>query len=247
MNATLKRAMMNSVATDGTGRFIGRAGKGPPLARYIGGVWLPLSDKYMLAAMYGSQHKLVDGRLTYQYSHLVRALREVPASRNRIAVDVGAHVGLWSMHLTKVFSAVVAFEPVRDLAAIYPYNVNMDVAVLHQVGLSDHEGTARIHRSLENTGHNIILPHGELIHTKPLDAYGLPHCDFIKIDVEGHELAVLKGAERTLKRFRPIICMEHNGLETQNGGRRGEAVDYLLSLGAKFECSVGADVVFRWA
>ena len=36
--------------------------------------------------------------------------------------------------------------------------------------------------------------------------------DFIKIDTEGHELEVLKGAEKTIKKFKPILMVEKNNL-----------------------------------
>jgi FkbM family methyltransferase len=41
-----------------------------------------------------------------------------------------------------------------------------------------------------------------------VEAHGLPRVDLVKIDTDGHELAVLKGAVRTLERFRPPVIFE---------------------------------------
>jgi FkbM family methyltransferase len=49
------------------------------------------------------------------------------------------------------------------------------------------------------------------VELKTLDAFNLP-ADFIKIDVQGHELHVLRGAAETIRRYRPILMIERNGL-----------------------------------
>jgi hypothetical protein len=48
------------------------------------------------------------------------------------------------------------------------------------------------------------------VETRPIDDYLFPSVGFIKIDVEGHELAVLRGAERTITEQRPNLLIECN-------------------------------------
>lgn len=49
---------------------------------------------------------------------------------------------------------------------------------------------------------------GEPVARVPLDLWDMPQVDFLKIDVEGMELDVLMGAEQTVRRARPVICVE---------------------------------------
>jgi hypothetical protein len=81
-----------------------------------------------------------------------------------------------------------------------------------------------------------------------LDDLHLGPIDFIKIDVEGFELPVLKGGEETIKKWRPIICIEQNGSETKwRGAKKFEAVEFLLSLGMKLEKQLNyQDYLFVW-
>src|SRR5690606_11886840 len=54
-----------------------------------------------------------------------------------------------------------------------------------------------------------ITRHTEVpVRIAPLDSRGLDEVDFIKIDVEGHELAVLRGASKTIEENRPVILVE---------------------------------------
>jgi hypothetical protein len=41
-----------------------------------------------------------------------------------------------------------------------------------------------------------------------LDEIGLPGCDLLKVDVEGFEYAVLLGARKLIKKFKPVVIME---------------------------------------
>jgi hypothetical protein len=62
----------------------------------------------------------------------------------------------------------------------------------------------------------------------------LPDVSFVKIDVEGYELPVLEGAEKTIRRCRPLILVEQGGNEEKHFGRpRNEASAFLESLGMR--------------
>jgi len=143
-------------------------------------------------------------------------------------VDVGANMGVYSMFASKLVGGsgtVVAVEPsMRDfqrLAFHITLNDLQNVQPLH-VAASDECAQASLQVAWDrNSGHNTFGDFGypdveraraETVQTRPLDAvvaeHELERVDFVKIDVEGHELRVLAGAVETLARFRPKILIE---------------------------------------
>jgi hypothetical protein len=78
--------------------------------KQVDGIWFPENEQHLCKMV--SSSKKVDGKGTYQYQKLAAALEFV--KRRRFALDVGMHVGLWSMHLAKKFKTVVGFEPVQN-------------------------------------------------------------------------------------------------------------------------------------
>jgi FkbM family methyltransferase len=142
------------------------------------------------------------------------------------SVDVGAASGLYSYHLSRLCERVFAYEPnpewVRWLVRAAPGNVSV-----FNVALSNHKGTAVLSippPSLESLKGDLTLRCLEAasiekqfdgvpcdripVVTQRLDEDNLQNIGFIKIDVEGHEMAVLEGAEETLRRCRPVVLME---------------------------------------
>lgn len=122
------------------------------------------------------------------------------------AVDVGANIGNHALWLATVCGLrVEAFEPVfhRELAANVRANQLQKMVTIHPVALGDRDGTARH-----------VGPHGKLdpgsgkIAVRRLDDYDLSDIALLKIDVEGMEAAVLRGAEQTIRRNQPIIFAE---------------------------------------
>jgi len=136
------------------------------------------------------------------------------------AVDVGANYGPYSYFLARRYARVLAFEP--NLPVARPLVAWAHPAVtVHGVALSDTEGHATLHvptlDGREMTGW-ASLDAGRLgaatatraldVPVRTLDSYGLDDVGFMKIDVEGHELAVLRGARATLERCRPHLLLE---------------------------------------
>jgi FkbM family methyltransferase len=120
-----------------------------------------------------------------------------------IFLDVGSHIGLISFQvLQRVQSARIhAFEPHPDRNAQYQRNIELngarDRVKVNAVALSNTAGS--IGFDLER---HAIEERGAAIATMTLDGYiaaeGLDQVDVLKLDVEGHELNVLRGAERAL-------------------------------------------------
>ncbi len=79
----------------------------------------------------------------------------------------------------------------------------------------DHTGDAQFGRSTIDTAnpltHKQVARTEELeVETRTIDEYALPKVGFIKIDVEGHEVSVLEGAEKTIAQHKPNLLIECN-------------------------------------
>ncbi|MDF1825469.1 MAG: FkbM family methyltransferase [Verrucomicrobiales bacterium] len=169
-------------------------------------------------------------------------------------MDIGANFGLFTRFLSERVGAdgkVFSFEPTETMSRVLNHNVtSMDLKNVEtsRYALSDKKGSAQIKVPL----HNNHSPNyyeaslcsveeseaGEIdtIETTTLDAFcddeAIKDLAFIKIDVEGHEIAVLNGARITLERFRPTILLEVNEpLDEEGHGR--EVRDLTGYLGYK--------------
>jgi FkbM family methyltransferase len=131
-------------------------------------------------------------------------------TRRRTAVDAGAHIGLTALALSDRFERVYAFEPVPENFLCLSANVDIGVST-HNVALGSHSGECSMEQPGENSGCWSARP-GSGTRIEPLDSFELENVDFIKIDVEGFEGEVLQGAVDALKRCRPVVLFESNGL-----------------------------------
>jgi FkbM family methyltransferase len=125
-------------------------------------------------------------------------------------IDVGANIGLYSLLLARLVEptgSVLAFEPEPNLFAILRENCvsnNATNLVLFQCALGRMNGLASFHRSAFNSGDNRLgrasAAHDAVeVRVERFDDFqpdSKP--DFVKIDVQGHELAALSGMERAL-------------------------------------------------
>jgi FkbM family methyltransferase len=211
------------------------------------GVWFPSFEQHMTEWM-SKKNRLVDGKGTYQYHKLEKALTFVKQFRS--AVDIGAHVGTWSMHLAKRFAALHAFEPIslhrkcfqRNLegataaVAVYPYacgNENRKVTMLTENGSS---GNTKIVSGEGDT---------DLIR---LDDMAILNVDFMKLDCEGYELFALQGAEQTILRDKPCIVVEqkHDFASKNYSIKDRAAIPWLVERGAVLRAEVSGDYILSW-
>lgn len=214
----------------------------------INGIHLPASDTHF--ARHLEKGPVIDGKGTYQYSKIERALKlcEREGKLMRHAVDIGAHVGLWSRILALHFDRVTAFEAHPDLAWIFPQNVDMDCARLVNVPLADTRRPLALDYVADNSGNAHIAPKakGDTM-AEPLDHFCLESVDFIKIDVEGFERFVIQGGEQTIRDCRPVMVVEQ---KPGNGSRYGlsdaAAIDLLTSWGMVVDSVKAGDYFMVW-
>jgi FkbM family methyltransferase len=174
--------------------------------------------------------------VTYQRGIYDAAMRFVKL--RRLAVDVGAHVGIFTARMLEDFDTVVSFEPQPD--NFICLSENCPGAARHQVALFNGEMTGKlVNPRKDNSGAWEFMP-GDTIRALPLDYYTLSQVDLIKIDVQGSEIPVLEGAEQTLKRCKPVLIVEC----VLKGALNSEIAAYLASLGYSPKEQVRRDVVF---
>jgi FkbM family methyltransferase len=137
----------------------------------------------------------------------------------RTAVDAGANKGVYTYWLERLSAHVHAYEPNPKMFDVLKSGVGAK-ATVHHAALSDQAGSfaLRIPKTARGTFSNQggSLNHdkvgdsfGEVIvETHRLDNQGIKNVGFLKIDVEGHEMAVLDGALQTIARDRPTLLIE---------------------------------------
>ena len=169
-----------------------------------------------------------------------------------LALDIGAHVGIWSKRLASEFKKVLSFEPIPEHIECWKQNVKEDNVTMIPSAVSNVKGKRPIkytnyftglstfhynvrqmeieYNGLLSKNPNNVLnrveqnPKDMVVDTCLIDDYNLDKVDFIKIDVEGHELQALTGAEKTLKEYKPVIYIEIT---------RSNVKQYLVALGYK--------------
>jgi FkbM family methyltransferase len=168
---------------------------------------------------------------------LATALRAV---RQELTVfDVGANIGVHSRFLSPSATRVYAFEPNDEVLPLLEFNtVDLNNVSIHAVALSDRIGTASL--SSNRTWNKGTASLGDPAEGKStevevttLDSWLSPdmRVDLIKLDVEGHELSVLKGAISTLSRCRPVVALEQRSDEFSDANSETPSVRLLRSLG----------------
>jgi FkbM family methyltransferase len=192
----------------------------------------------------------VKARFLYRaYKARLRGERgEVQALLSRLqpgdrAVDVGANKGAylyWMRAAVGPGGAVVAFEPQPGLAR-YLEEVRAcmgwENVSVRECALSDAAGRRALHVPGRENSPGASLEAEVGGSAREVDVDTLDHqlegagpIRFVKIDVEGHELAVLRGAERTLSAFRPALLFESE-MRHLAGRSPHEVFGYLKAFG----------------
>jgi FkbM family methyltransferase len=178
-----------------------------------------------------------------QQQLIVRCLRYVK-TRN-VAVDVGAHIGIWSRELAKTFGRVHAFEPVRENFDCLTNNVPQNVAC-YNMAVSQFAGSVAMHLPAHgNSGMWRVRGPGDVA-CVALDDLPFEALDLLKLDVEGCEGYVVAGAIDTLTRHAPLVIFEDNGLgQTHYGDAWEDPKNTLLALGYRRITRINKDELWH--
>ena len=151
----------------------------------------------------------------------------------RTIIDIGAWWGPWTLYWQKHAKKVQIFEPNIKILKMLEHNVrNFANCTVHRHALGSLEGKVSM-SYLSHSGTNHVTDYNGDIVIKTLDSFNFSNVDIIKIDVEGYELEVLKGAEHTIKTNRPFIQIEGNSSIKRYGKQKKDILDLLQNWGLK--------------
>lgn len=135
-------------------------------------------------------------------------------------IDVGANRGQWSKYLFEKGFNVVAFEP-NPLDARF---IKSGITVF-TVALGDKTGNFPLYLG-KLSGHDSLNPKDSeysgkaiIVKVRTLDSYDFKNVGLIKIDTEGYEIPILKGAKQTIEKCKPQLILEvHRPFKQQKKG-----------------------------
>lgn len=151
-----------------------------------------------------------------------------------VVFDIGANFGLFTRFLSEAVGRggrVFSFEPTPDMFAVLlhsTHSLNLTNVSCHQLAVSDQPGQATMSIPIRGDGsrnhYEASLEPGIADRSAEVESFttgvvtlddfceaeSIDHVNFIKCDVEGHEIAVLRGALALIARDRPAILLEVN-------------------------------------
>ena len=172
--------------------------------------------------------------------------KKITQAGDKVALDIGANIGNHSIFFAKKFKKVYSFEPNPVTYEVLKINSNYAAEYKNVIpvnfGLSDIEGSLPFRINPSNIGGSSIIDenspqikHSTQINVMTLDEFSElkdASVALIKIDVEGHELRVLKGAKTTILREMPAILFEQGVAEITDGS--SPVIRYLDEIGYEF-------------
>ena len=200
----------------------------------VNGYWVPSKDKHI------DQWK--SGGLFTQNRCLNKFIAHCNQSNLKFdtILDVGAWVGTWSMAMEPYAKKVIAFEPDPLHYSCLIKNVSESIET-HQLALGSEQKMIALDDNAHTQAKRVI---GEgTIPCTTLDSLDLKNIDLIKIDVEGYEKEVLKGAENLLKKAK-YVMIELNSNTEKYGSSNIDCSNYITSFGFRQLIKEWPDKVF---
>lgn len=162
-------------------------------------------------------------------------------------VDVGSNVGYYTLKFAKTLGSkgkVISIEPDPDSYEILTKNCklnNLETIELHNVAIGDHIGSVNLFRTDTHSGQSSLNSNQETsknfvsVNLTTLDELleKLSTIDWMKIDVEGSELNVLQGSQKTLLKTKKILIEIHEPQLRKQNQKPEQIIFNLENLGFK--------------
>lgn len=199
--------------------------------------------KYSIKSLLPS--KIFLNLLIWRRGYSEPELRLLPylCDKSKISVDIGASGGLYTAHMLKYSKSCYAFEP-QLKKALYLEKLLSGLKIplyVEPVALSNKTGKVNMKVFTNDLGRSTIEDKNQIeklgnveiisVPVKRLDDYEFEKTGCIKIDVEGHEESVLRGAKRILTQDHPSLIIEIE--ERHKPGTFKAVSSFLEELGYK--------------
>lgn len=204
-------------------------------------IYVPENHRWMF-----SENTYYEKNVTFWIEKLFDYTKTI--RQGSVFYDVGGNSGYYSLLAKESFDKIYTFEPSKKSQKIIKINLRLNTqsnCILQEFGLSDSDSVLEFH-TYSSTGNDSLIErkipkNHELKHTgttkvsvKKMDSlcnFGIDDPDFIKIDVEGAELFVLRGGVELLKRSSPSLIIEYSEATSKDAGyRREEIVTFLQDM-----------------
>lgn len=191
----------------------------------FGEVWFYGKDEYVGKSLFNY------GEFSAEECDIILSL----ADRTKLSLDIGANVGVMAQMFEYHQMPCVAFEPQPEIHKLLQKNFSGET---HNCALGSAEGVAQMPRlrygARYNYGGMSLNTRTDLgsypVPVKTLDSFNFENVGFIKLDVEGWEEEVLKGATDTISRCKPVMYIEDDRHEKTVSLRK-----YITDLGYSIE------------
>jgi FkbM family methyltransferase len=153
-----------------------------------------------------------------------------------VVVQAGGNCGMYPRFYKNYFKEVYTFEP--DELNYYCLDANCKGPSFHKFkgGLGNTDESLSLKRGrMTNVGTHKLTSAPGNVKMYRIDELNLTECDLIHLDIEGYEEKALRGAVKTIEKFKPVVITERSG---------GEQL--LLSMGYKIHKKLRMDTVYSY-
>jgi len=164
--------------------------------------------------------------------------------------DLGANEGYYSLIASKLVGdkgKVISFEPMPENIGLLKKHIkinNVNNVIVESKAVSDFTGSLKFSNTADKAGNTYLNSSPKFIsseNTITVDTIKLDDLmqqasftppDFIKIDVEGAEFDVLSGADKLIKKYKPVILIATHDFHVP--GVKDRCINYLTEIGYKY-------------
>ena len=154
---------------------------------------------------------------------------------NSTAIDIGSNIGNHAIEFAKYFQKVICYEPNQRAYDLLATNTkHLKNVEVFNLGIGSKEEFLQLQENINNIGgssakYQIDAKNIVNIEIKPLDNFldSFKKVMLLKIDVEGMEIDVLRGAEKIITKFYPLVCFEQHETDFLNCFNETEVIDWL--------------------